>query len=276
MAKNSAQDDSNKRPSRYARLFGGGRETDKTSAKTVQLADEAGDETAQAPDETDAETVQLADEAGDETAQAPDETNETVQLADETPNSAGPRASKFATFEKWFGRFVAWVLTVAVLGAIGVGSVALVNGSWEVNPILSGSMRPGLSVGGVVISERVPVSQLAVRDVIVFRAPNNPSTQIVHRIVKMTKDKSGQLLINTQGDANNVRDPWTLTITGDYVYRARWSLPLVGYVAVAYENNRGIALLGAGVVLIAIAATAVWKPRRRGEKPTTSDEKSLA
>ena len=306
MAKNSARDDSTKRPSRYARLFGGGRERDKTSAKTVRVvdemdaetvlvADEASAETPQLADETDTETVLAADEASDETAEAVDEayadtaqladetdtetvlaadeaSAETAQAADETPKSAGPRASKFATFEKWFGRFVAWVLTIAVLGAVVVGGLALVNGSWEVNPILSGSMRPGLSVGGVEISERVPVSQLAVRDVIVFREPNNPSTQIVHRIVKMTKDKSGQLLINTQGDANNVRDPWTLTIKGDYAYRARWSLPLVGYVAVAYENNRGIALLGAGVVLIAIAATAVWKPRRRGEKPTTSDE----
>jgi signal peptidase I len=162
-------------------------------------------------------------------------------------------------------------VTLAVLVAIGIGSVALVNGSWSVNPVVSGSMRPGFSVGGVVISERVPVDQLAVRDVIVFREPNKPSVQIVHRIVQITKEKSGQLLINTQGDANKVRDPWTLTIRGDYAYKARWSLPLVGYVAVAYENNRGVALLGAGVVLIAAAAATVWKPRRRGEKPTASE-----
>jgi signal peptidase I len=284
MAKDSAQDDSTKRPSRYARLFGGGRGAERTSAKTAQLADEAGGETVQLADEAGGETVLVADEAGGETVQVADDANaetlqladetsdETVQAADETPRSAGPRASKFATFEKWFGRFVATVLTLAVIGAVVVGSVALVNGSWQVNPILSGSMRPGLSVGGVVISERVPVNQLALRDVIVFREPNSPSTQIVHRIVKMTKSKSGQLLINTQGDANNARDAWTLTIKGDYAYRARWSVPLVGYVAVAYENNRGIALLGAGVVLIAIAATAVWKPRRRDEKPTASDE----
>jgi signal peptidase I len=306
MAEDSTGEGSAKRRSRYSRLFGGGGKTKETTTEipqaadettteipqaadeanigTVQVADEASAEIVQAADEADIGTVQVANDMGDETAQAADETdtetvqveNEasagTAQLVGETPNSAGPRASKFATFEKWFGRFVATVLTLAVLGALVVGSLALVNGSWEVNPILSGSMRPGLSVGGVVISERVPVSQLVVRDVIVFREPNSPSTQIVHRIVKMTKSKSGQLLINTQGDANTARDPWTLTIKGDYAYRARWSVPLVGYVAVAYENNRGIALLGAGVILIAVAATAVWKPRRRGDRPSTSDE----
>jgi signal peptidase I len=94
-------------------------------------------------------------------------------------------------------------------------------------------MRPGFAVGGVVISERVPVSQLMVRDVIVFRRPDKPSEQMVHRIIKLAKGGSGQFLINTQGDANTVRDPWTLTILGKHAYRVRWSLPLIGYAAVA-------------------------------------------
>jgi signal peptidase len=124
-------------------------------------------------------------------------------------------------------------------------------------------MRPGLAVGGVVISERVPVDHLAVRDVIVFRDPNEPSKQVVHRIVKMTVGSSGSPLINTQGDANTVRDLWTLTISGKYAYRVRWSIPLLGYVAIAYQNNHGFFLLGAGIVLILLAVTAVFEPRRR-------------
>jgi signal peptidase I len=132
-----------------------------------------------------------------------------------------------------------------------------------VTPVLSGSMRPGLAVGGVVISERVPVNHLAVRDVIVFRDPNDPSKQVVHRIVRMTGGSSGSRLINTQGDANTVRDLWTLTIRGNYAYRVRWSIPLVGYVAIAYQNNHGLFLLGAGIVLILLAVTAFLEPRRR-------------
>jgi hypothetical protein len=56
---------------------------------------------------------------------------------------------------------------------------------------------------------------------------------MVHRIIKLAKGGSGQFLINTQGDANTVRDPWTLTILGKHAYRVRWSLPLIGYAAVA-------------------------------------------
>lgn len=154
-------------------------------------------------------------------------------------------------------------ILAGVLVILGIASMALVSGSWMVTPVLSGSMRPGFAVGGVVISERVPVGSLAVRDVIVFQRPDRPSEEVVHRIVKMTRNPSGQVAINTQGDANTVRDPWTLTIRGNTAYQVRWSLPLLGYVAVAFQNHRGIALLGAGLVLISIASVTLWKARRR-------------
>jgi hypothetical protein len=109
-------------------------------------------------------------------------------------------------------------------------------------------MRPGLAVGGVAISERVPADRLAVRDVIVFQPPDRPSEQVVHRIVQLAVGSSGQVEINAQGDASTVRDPWTLTMRGDSAYRVRWSVPLIGYVAAAFQNHRGLALLGAGIV----------------------------
>jgi len=158
---------------------------------------------------------------------------------------------------------VASVLVVVILVAAGFAAVALARGTWMVTPVLSGSMRPGLAVGGVVISELVPVDSLAVRDVIVFRRPDDPSVEMVHRIVEIRKGNAGKLLINTQGDANTVRDPWTLTIQGNETYRVRWSIPLLGYVAIAFQNHRGIALVVAGVVLIVIAASMVFSPRRR-------------
>ena len=156
--------------------------------------------------------------------------------------------------------FVAYVLLLAVLGA-GVCAFALVQGTWQVTPVLSGSMRPGFAVGGAVISQRVPVDSLHVRDVIIFNDPLKPSEQIVHRIVRISKNSSGQLQFNTQGDANTVRDPWTITIRGNTVYKVRWSVPILGYVANSYQNHRGDYLLGAGIVLILIAVTTVLETR---------------
>jgi signal peptidase I len=156
------------------------------------------------------------------------------------------------------------VALVAVLALAGIAGVALARGTWMMTPVHSGSMRPGLSVGGLAISERVPVDRLAVRDVIVFRSPDKPTEQVVHRIVHLGEGTSGQMLVNTQGDANTIRDPWTLTIRGDSAYRVRWSVPLVGYVAIAYQNYRGFGL-GAGIVMVGIAISLVYGARRRGK-----------
>jgi signal peptidase I len=173
------------------------------------------------------------------------------------------------TIGLWSKKALATVFVLAILGTAGVGAWALAQGSWAVNPVLSGSMRPGFTVGGVVISQRIPVSQLAVRDVIVFHNPNKPSEEMVHRIVQMTKGPNGQLLIKTQGDANPVRDPWTLTVRGNSVYKVRWALPLLGYVAVAYDNNRGLALMIAGLILLAVAVQTLLMQRRRSEARRT-------
>jgi signal peptidase len=182
-----------------------------------------------------------------------------------TPRTSAHRGLSFATMAKWLRALVAYVLLLAVLVAAGICAFTLVQGTWQVTPVLSGSMRPGFSVGGAVISQRVAVDSLTVRDVIIFNDPLKPSEQIVHRIVRISKNSSGQLLFNTQGDANNVRDPWTLAIKGDYVYKVRWSVPLLGYVANNYQNHHGDYLLGAGIVLILIAITTVLetRPERR-------------
>jgi signal peptidase I len=180
--------------------------------------------------------------------------------------------SDLRTLWSWIKKALAMVFVLAILGSAGVGVWALEQGNWSVNPVLSGSMRPGFTVGGVVISQRIPVSELAVRDVIVFHNPNKPSEEMVHRIVQMTKGPDGQLLIRTQGDANPVRDPWTLTIRGNSVYKVRWSLPLLGYVAVAFQNHRGIALLVAGFVLILVALSIVIRQRRNTKAPPFEDD----
>ena len=184
-----------------------------------------------------------------------------VATKDNTPKTPARSGSIVATVARWIRTFVAYVLLLAVLAGAGICAYALVQGTWMVTPVLSGSMRPGFSVGGAVISQRVPVDSLHVRDVIIFRDPYKPSEQIVHRIVRISRNKFGQLQFNTQGDANTVRDPWTITIRGNDVYKVRWSVPLLGYVANNYQNHRGYYLLGAGIVLILIALITILETR---------------
>ncbi len=191
-----------------------------------------------------------------------------VPDAPEQPRHArhAKRATSWTRVRQVFALFV----LACVLVCVGIGVFALVQGTWAINPVLSGSMRPGFAVGGVVISERVPVDQLALRDVIVFRDPLAPSEQIVHRIVGITVERNGERIFVTQGDANVSPDPWRLRIPEGTAYRVRWSLPLLGYVANAYDNHRGISLMIAGLLLVLVAIPTIARARRRkvpGEKP---------
>lgn len=162
-------------------------------------------------------------------------------------------------------RAIASVMVLAVLAGVGFVALSLARGTWMVTPVLSGSMRPGFSVGGVVVSERVPLKDVAVRDVIVFQNPIKRTEQMIHRIVKLTREPGGAIKIKTKGDANPVPDPWTVVIHTRDVYRIRWSLPLLGYVAVAYQNYRGIFIGVAGLLLLLVAA-GTWRTSGSGRK----------
>ena len=161
-------------------------------------------------------------------------------------------------------------LLVAMAATLLLAGVQVRSGRWQVAPVLSGSMRPGFAVGGVVIAQRVPVSQLHVRDVVVMRRPDNPDERVVHRIVSLQPGRTGPV-IQTQGDANPVRDPWRVSLRDDSAYRVRWSVPLVGYPALYLHrpDTRRHVMMLAGLLLL-VAATVVVAPRRRRVEPADS------
>jgi hypothetical protein len=97
---------------------------------------------------------------------------------------------------------------------------------------------------------------------------------VVHRIIQITPDKSGQIAIRTQGDANSAADPWNLTIRQPYTYRVRWSVPLVGYGVVAFQNHRGYVLLGAGVVALLVGGSVLLEKKR--QEPAGSEGLKVA
>ena len=174
----------------------------------------------------------------------------------------GTTASPASAVRRWTRRLVA-ALVVALFAVI---FVSVLSGRYQVRPVLSGSMRPGLAVGGVVITERVPVSDIKVRDVIVFNRPGDPSQRVVHRVISI-RHSHGVVLAQTQGDANEAEDPWTLRLSGATAYRAVYAVPLLGYPAVWLHSvsARSLLMLIAGVA-VAVAAVALWR------RDSTSDE----
>jgi signal peptidase I len=137
--------------------------------------------------------------------------------------------------------------------------------------VLSGSMRPGLPVGGVVITKRVPITSLKVRDVVVLHRPDKPQELYVHRIVRLSR-VGGAISVRTQGDANNAPDPWRVTLRGATAYRVVYAVPLAGYAAVWVHSPQGRrTFLLLGLLMMLGAAAGVLIARRRGAASSDDD-----
>ena len=156
---------------------------------------------------------------------------------------------------------------VLAFGALPLAGYEVSSGQWHATPVLSGSMRPAMQPGDVVITHRVPISDLKVRDVLVFHPPAQGDRLTVHRIVKLTV-KAGTTSITTWGDANPAPDFGVSSLGGTTAYRVARVVPLVGYPAVWMQNGqRGLMIIGLGVALLITAAVTILRP----DKPSTPD-----
>jgi signal peptidase I len=124
------------------------------------------------------------------------------------------------------------IIATAITLVIGVNvfllGAAMYLGGYSLNVVTSGSMRPGLQPGDLVILQKIPSSSLANGDVIAYVPPDRAGA-LIHRIVSLRDLGGGTILVQTRGDANNADDPGPVLL-GDDAYRLVRSVPLLGWL----------------------------------------------
>jgi len=168
---------------------------------------------------------------------------------------------------------VASALTTCALFAAVILTVALVvvpkvTGGMSLT-VLTGSMRPGINPGDVVVTRGVDTQQAAslnIGDVITFLPYPDDPTLVTHRIIAKSVGASGVSFI-TQGDNNNVADSWgpvhDFQVRGNVLY----VVPKVGW-ARQWVGQAGPWLVpGVGVLLIGVGIVSVVTSRRRPDEP---------
>lgn len=99
---------------------------------------------------------------------------------------------------------------------------------WKALAIPTGSMRPDMPPGTLVLVHSVPASDLKVGDVITYVNPFNPQTTLSHRIIKEHLLNGKVPVFITKGDANKVADvPITI---GSVKGKVVWHMRNVGYI----------------------------------------------
>jgi len=118
--------------------------------------------------------------------------------------------------------------------------------------VASGSMRPALEVGDLIIVQGVPPADIQIGDIVVFDSPQGIRT--IHRVTRIQILPNG-IQFKTKGDANPNEEPYWIAeqkVHGRVMYR----IPYIGWLALDPTITLTVAIIVVVIVLI-------WPERKR-------------
>jgi len=155
---------------------------------------------------------------------------------------------------RWPGQVLAWLVILGI-GAILVVAVLVprIAGATPYT-VLTGSMEPHLGPGTLVVVKSVDPDEIGVGSVITYQLESGKAAVVTHRVVAQGVNGDGEIIFQTQGDANDTPDAaWVrpVQIKGELWY----SVPYLGRVNnVLNGEQRQLAVLLVGSLLLVYAA----------------------
>jgi signal peptidase I len=159
---------------------------------------------------------------------------------------------------------MAAVVTVVLLIVISALVYISPKFGYRVSEVVSGSMKPTLNVGTMVISHKVSTDIMQVGDIITFRYPYDANaTPICHRIVDISATRP--LYFTTggdayKGDAVNYPDKDLVSATS-VLGLVEFHAPLLGYFISFLSEKIGlvVGLIIPAIIIIILIFRIFWK-----------------
>jgi signal peptidase len=187
-------------------------------------------------------------------------------MSDRNSSAAGNEATGVGW---WIRQTASWVLLLSML-ALLLATVAVpkVTGSTPYT-VLTGSMRPGIPPGSLVVTRPVEAADLRVGDAITYQLRSGEPEVVTHRITAVSTTLGGETLFTTQGDANPAPDD--KPVKAGQIRGVVWyGLPLLGYVNSWLTGEQHIWAVGISVALLlaysAFMCTAAVVESRRSKR----------
>jgi signal peptidase len=162
------------------------------------------------------------------------------------------------------------VLATLMLGCamllVVLAAAAMILGLVRFTVVDSGSMRPTLNPGDVVVLRSESPAQMALGQIVAFHPPGERRLTVIHRVRAIRRTNRG-IIFRTKGDANNAFDPWRAKIAGDVVWRETAKIPSLGYLVVWSQRpaiRMGVLSLMLGLFVIIVLGW-IWRPAPRRE-----------
>ena len=165
-----------------------------------------------------------------------------------------PTVRRQSGLRHWLGQVVAWTVILGVGAVLTVATIIPRIAGATPYVIETGSMRPSLPPGTLIVDKPADPSAINVGDVITYQLRSGDPTVVTHRVVTMGFDGLGNPRYRTQGDTNNAPDAkWVLP---EQVRGEKWyAVPYLGYVAFWVNGSaRGVII---GIVALGLIAYAL-------------------
>ena len=154
-----------------------------------------------------------------------------------------------------------WALVLGCIGffvAVGVGPRT---GRYATLTVLSGSMRPTIPEGAVVVVTPLRPSEIRVGQILTYAVPEGDRQVVSHRVVEIVEG-GDRPVIRTQGDANNAPDPWLAQVDGDTAWQVRYSVPALGQMInwLRRPMVHRISVFVFPAMLAIVCLVDIWRP----------------
>lgn len=152
-----------------------------------------------------------------------------------------------------------FVLVVALLALFGLGTAILMG--FKPGVVKTGSMRPMLAPGTLIVVKPTLAEKLKIGDVITFTDPDNPAKGLITHRIHRIEHENGRPVITTKGDANPTPDTWKLKLQKD-AGLLKFHVANVGHLSFLVRTKQGyMLLLGIPVLLLSLSAMIrIWTP----------------
>lgn len=146
-----------------------------------------------------------------------------------------------------------WMLVATAVAAALLAVVLPRLGGATPYAVLTGSMRPAMPPGTLVVVRPVDPSDITTGQVITFMPKENDPSVVTHRVVGLGFDGTGTTF-TTKGDANDAPDP--TPVRAVQVVGERWYfVPYLGYLTDLFTGQQrtvGILVVTGGLLLYAL------------------------
>jgi signal peptidase len=162
-----------------------------------------------------------------------------------------------------------WTVIAVILGLIVIAVLIPRIGGGTPYTVQTGSMRPTLPPGTLVVVRPVPIDEIGIGDVITYQLKPGRPEVVTHRVVSVGDNAGHGRVVHTKGDANNAADAsWVIAkqVRGRYWY----AVPYVGRVTNILTNaQRQSALLVIVIGLLGYAGLMFVQDMRDRRRSST-------